>query len=71
MESGIYTLTTIDENGVPLASFPFQIDDGGVPLGLPKTGDTGNLPYALLTAIMAGALIGAMALRRKKETEEE
>jgi len=49
----------------------YPIDDPTVPLtGLPVTGDT--LPYALLAAVMLGAIggVGILVYQRKKEKEE-
>lgn len=67
---GNYTVYTFDDQDVPLGTMTFTINDEGVPLAfmLPKTGDS-TLPYALLAAIMLGALGGMAALsgRRRKE----
>lgn len=69
-EPGDYTVYTFDDQDVPLGTLVFTIDEEGVPLAfmLPKTGDTA-LPYALLAAIMLGALggMGALVYRRRKE----
>lgn len=70
-EPGNYTVYTFDDQDVPLGTMTFTINDEGVPLAfmLPKTGDT-TLPYALLAAIMLGALAGMIGLagwRRKRK----
>lgn len=69
--SGRYELVTLDENGVPLGSLPIYIDDEGVPLALPRTGDR-RIPSALLAAALASsaaALAWIGRRRRKKEQE--
>ena len=68
--SGRYLLVTLDEEGVPLANMIIFIDDGGVPLALPKTGDTG-IPIALLAAALIGSAAGLVLLGRRRREEEE
>lgn len=68
--SGRYELITVDDNGVPLAGLFVFIDDEGVPLGLPKTGDT-RIPMALLAAALVGAAAGLLMMGRRKKKEQE
>lgn len=69
-EPGTYTIYTFDENGIPLSKMTMYIDENGIPLAfiLPKTGDH-SMPYALLAALMLGALggMGLLVYRKKKE----
>lgn len=69
-EPGDYTVYTFDDQDVPLGTMILTIDEEGVPLAyfLPKTGDQ-SLPYALLAAIMLGALGGMAALYRRRRKE--
>lgn len=70
---GEYLLITIGENGTPLGMLYVQIDEDGIPMALPKTGDrSGRLPMELLAVIFAGSAAGAAVLtRRKREDEPE
>jgi pilin isopeptide linkage protein/LPXTG-motif cell wall-anchored protein len=59
---GTYEIVVLDENGVPLSSGIFTIDEEGVARGaLPSTGDT-SIPFVLLALLMAGAAAGAVVL---------
>ena len=66
---GVYELITFDEHDVPLGRLMITIDDEGIPLALPKTGDTG-IPIALLAAALIGSSAGVVLLRRRKEEDE-
>ena len=68
--SGRYLLVTLDEEGVPLANLIIFIDDGGVPLALPKTGDN-SIPIALLAAALIGSAAGLVLLARYRRKDEE
>jgi LPXTG-motif cell wall-anchored protein len=62
LPAGNYEIVVLDENGTPLASGIFTIDDEGVARGaLPGTGDT-SIPFVLLALLMAGAAAGATVL---------
>ena len=70
MPSGRYLLVTLDEEGVPLANLIIFIDDGGVPLALPRTGDN-SIPIALLAAALIGSAAGLVLLARYRRKDEE
>lgn len=68
---GAYNLVILDDEGVPLASTPFTIEDEPVPLArsssVPDAGDH-SMPAALLAVIMLGAAsgMGILLVKRKK-----
>lgn len=67
---GVYELVIIGEDGVPIAHVMITIDDQGVPLVLPKTGEN-PVPITILwTALITSSIGFVIMLRRKKEEEE-
>jgi pilin isopeptide linkage protein len=69
---GDYEFVMLDENGVPLASGLFTIDDEGVPKATaPRTGDTSIL-FELFVILMADTVVAAGILvfrvRRRKRS---
>lgn len=67
---GEYNVVMIDDNSVPLGTFPFIIEDLPVPLGAPAAGDQ-SLPITVLAVMMMVSLAGMVLLiRRKKELKE-
>lgn len=66
---GEYRLYTLDEQGTPLAALYIRIDENGVPLALPKTGDR-SIPMPLLAAALLGSAAGIAMLGRRKEEED-
>jgi LPXTG-motif cell wall-anchored protein len=71
LPAGRYEIVVLDDEGVPLASGIFTIDEEGVARGaLPKTGDT-SIPFVLLALLMAGATVsaGVLVIRIRKIDE--
>lgn len=66
LPAGNYSLTTIDDGGVPLGEYLFTIDDSGVPLAsLPKMGER-PFPYPVLMLVIFGGILMMMYGRRKR-----
>jgi LPXTG-motif cell wall-anchored protein len=71
LPAGRYEIVMLDDEGVPLASGIFTIDEEGVARGtLPKTGDS-SIPFVLLAILLAGSAAGSTILIRKIWQPEE
>jgi pilin isopeptide linkage protein/LPXTG-motif cell wall-anchored protein len=71
LPAGRYEIVMLDDEGVPLASGIFTIDEEGVARGtLPKTGDS-SIPFVLLALLLAGSAAGMTILIRKIRQSEE
>jgi hypothetical protein len=71
---GTYEIVMLDENGVPLASGIFTIDDEGVPRAfkLAATGDYSTNIYLLLAiALISGSMVLILAMRLRNRQGEE
>jgi hypothetical protein len=74
LPQGTYEIVMLDENGVPMASGVFTIDDQGVPKAfrLAATGDYSTSIYLLFAiALISGSMILILALRLRKKQGEE
>lgn len=70
---GDYIIVTLDENGVPLGSMTFTIEDPFTPLGAlaaPNAGDN-SISIAALAVLMIISLAGIILVARKKKEEEQ
>jgi LPXTG-motif cell wall-anchored protein len=71
LPAGRYEIVMLDDEGVPLASGIFTIDEEGTARGtLPKTGDT-SIPFVFLALLMSGAAVsaGVLVIRIRKIDE--